>query len=402
MVSPSEAAACTYNDADRLSGIARDLGKNGSLDVTATYTYDPLGQRTRSVVTSAGVTTTTEWVYEGLTLLRSASVCGTSTTTVEYVNDSSGRAHAAWVSVPATPTQVFVWIVTDARGDVLELLTSAGSPLAYRSYTAYGELSSAASQATGGLSAAAASQVQDAVRLRFAGYVYDAESGLYYCSQRSYDPVTCQWITKDPARADGEESAYQYCGGDPVGKVDPSGEWGENVHRWKTKHWMKEEGQSDKNAAIIGKADNAVDWNTPPVFHNEYHFNTNINTFGIGWDVVVTEDADVYFVEDHSEITFGPGASDSRKDIADAQMTLAIRLWRLKKYTAARKAIGAGMHGLQDTWAHGNVDPFGHALDKHGPDLSYSHLDAWNWRTERRYPTMKITKDYWRKFVKKR
>ncbi|MCL4079230.1 hypothetical protein MX659_06470 [Coriobacteriia bacterium Es71-Z0120] len=25
------------------------------------------------------------------------------------------------------------------------------------------------------------------------------------------------------AKADGEESAYQYCGGDPVGKVDPSG-----------------------------------------------------------------------------------------------------------------------------------------------------------------------------------
>ena len=35
---------------------------------------------------------------------------------------------------------------------------------------------------------------------------------------------TAQFITKDPAKADGEESAYQYCGGDPVGKVDPSGE----------------------------------------------------------------------------------------------------------------------------------------------------------------------------------
>ncbi|MCE5204463.1 MAG: hypothetical protein LLG24_09680 [Actinomycetia bacterium] len=51
----------------------------------------------------------------------------------------------------------------------------------------------------------------------------DPESGLCYCSQSYCDPVTCQFITKDPARADGEESAYQYCGGDPVGKVDPSG-----------------------------------------------------------------------------------------------------------------------------------------------------------------------------------
>ena len=38
------------------------------------------------------------------------------------------------------------------------------------------------------------------------------------------DPATASFITKDPAKADGEESAYQYCGGDPVGKVDPSGE----------------------------------------------------------------------------------------------------------------------------------------------------------------------------------
>jgi hypothetical protein len=33
-----------------------------------------------------------------------------------------------------------------------------------------------------------------------------------------------RFLTKDPARDDGEESAYQYCAGDPVGKVDPGGE----------------------------------------------------------------------------------------------------------------------------------------------------------------------------------
>lgn len=59
--------------------------------------------------------------------------------------------------------------------------------------------------------------------LRYAGYVYDAESGMYYCSARTYDPNTMQFLQKDPAKADGEESAYQYCGGDPVGKIDPSG-----------------------------------------------------------------------------------------------------------------------------------------------------------------------------------
>ncbi|MBE0418382.1 MAG: RHS repeat-associated core domain-containing protein, partial [Coriobacteriia bacterium] len=45
----------------------------------------------------------------------------------------------------------------------------------------------------------------------------------YYLSQRHYDPATMRFLTKDPARDDGEESAYQYCAGDPVGKVDPTG-----------------------------------------------------------------------------------------------------------------------------------------------------------------------------------
>ncbi len=53
-----------------------------------------------------------------------------------------------------------------------------------------------------------------------------SESGLYYLSARSYDPVTAQFISPDLAKADGEESAYQYCRGEPVGSVDPSGTYG--------------------------------------------------------------------------------------------------------------------------------------------------------------------------------
>jgi RHS repeat-associated protein len=59
--------------------------------------------------------------------------------------------------------------------------------------------------------------------LRYAGYCYDEHSKLYYLSARSYDPLTRQFISKDPAKADGEESAYQYCGGEPISKADPSG-----------------------------------------------------------------------------------------------------------------------------------------------------------------------------------
>ncbi len=238
--SPTEFVDYSYDDADHLTGFKRDIGKNGTFETSAAYTYDASGQRTRSVVTSGSVTTTTTYTYDGLTLLSATSVVGTATTSVGYVNDSAGRPVAAYVSLPDTTTPVFVWIVTDQRGDVLELLDKHGDPLAYHAYTPYGEVLSTEVRApASGITTTVASGVRDAVELRFAGYSWDDESGLYYCSQRYYDPMTCQWITKDPARADGEESAYQYCGGDPVGKVDPSGEWGNSVHHDKTLEWCR-------------------------------------------------------------------------------------------------------------------------------------------------------------------
>ncbi len=51
---------------------------------------------------------------------------------------------------------------------------------------------------------------------------------MYYLSSRHYDPATRQFLSKDLSRNDGEQSAYQYCLGNPVGNVDPTGyfSWG--------------------------------------------------------------------------------------------------------------------------------------------------------------------------------
>jgi RHS repeat-associated protein len=64
--------------------------------------------------------------------------------------------------------------------------------------------------------------------LRYAGYLYDDYSGLYYLQRRYYDPVTRSFLTRDPAQADGLESPWQYCQGRPVSIVDPTGLAGHN------------------------------------------------------------------------------------------------------------------------------------------------------------------------------
>jgi len=113
-------------------------------------------------------------------------------------------------------------IVTTDRGDVRALTDASGAAFAFYAFDAYGDPRDAQTRATS-LDATTSAEVAGANVLRYAGYAYDAHSGLYYCSARYYDPATASFITKDPAKADGEESAYQYCGGDPVGRVDPSG-----------------------------------------------------------------------------------------------------------------------------------------------------------------------------------
>jgi RHS repeat-associated protein len=214
-----------------LSNFTKPAGARGqAATITATYTYDALGQRVRSVVQSASVVTSTSYTYSGIQLLSlsagqsltpTASV--TTTWSVTYLYDGEGRPYSGvYMSGSATPT-VFGMVTTD-RGDVVELLDKGGAACAAYRYDAWGRpltiiAPGSSTLVTGTLAAAIATRQP----LRYAGYCFDTESGLYYLSARYYDPATMQFITKDPAKSDGEASAYQYCAGDPVDKVDPTG-----------------------------------------------------------------------------------------------------------------------------------------------------------------------------------
>ncbi|MEL7668106.1 MAG: RHS repeat-associated core domain-containing protein [Actinomycetota bacterium] len=215
----------TYAD-DAAGRLARYT--DASTQTEATYTYDAAGQRTSSVVGQGSVTTTSTYTYEGLTLLSldAESTEGTAAASwrIDYLADASGRPYGGIYTSGETSAVAFGIVTTD-RGDVRELTDGEGIPFARYDHDAYGNPTRTLSAATAGLDAATAESIAGRNILRYAGYAFDEHSGLYYLSQRYYDPATCQFITKDPAKADGEESAYQYCGGDPVGKVDSSGEF---------------------------------------------------------------------------------------------------------------------------------------------------------------------------------
>ena len=65
--------------------------------------------------------------------------------------------------------------------------------------------------------------------IRYRGYYYDTETGLYYLRARYYDPETGRFISQDNVSfLDPEHLAglnlYAYCGNNPVMFTDPSGQ----------------------------------------------------------------------------------------------------------------------------------------------------------------------------------
>jgi len=58
----------------------------------------------------------------------------------------------------------------------------------------------------------------------FAGGLYDRDTGLVRFGARDYDPETGKWTAKDAIRfAGGDTNLYRYSGGDSINAIDPSG-----------------------------------------------------------------------------------------------------------------------------------------------------------------------------------
>jgi RHS repeat-associated protein len=216
-----------YNALGRLSTY-----HNGSGSVTnATYTYDDFGQRTKSVVTIGSSTTSTNYICSGSELMSLVATQGSSTWRVDYLRDEEGTPYGGVYLSPSTSTSpTYFTLVTSDRGDLVELCDADGNAFGAYRYDTWGLPQGAGNYATGVwtqstslISAALAGQIASRQALRYASYTYDSESGLCYCSARYYDPGTRQWTTGDPAKADGEASAFQYCSNSPVGTTDPTG-----------------------------------------------------------------------------------------------------------------------------------------------------------------------------------
>ncbi|MEK4063788.1 MULTISPECIES: RHS repeat-associated core domain-containing protein [unclassified Paenibacillus] len=199
---------------------------SSSLDLSDTsYTYDL--QNTLTGLTKNGNTTSFTYYADGLRYLKST---GTSHTQVNY--DFSGQVIAEEKLSGSTVIQKSSFVRGDrvlvkkdktaakdyyylynGHGDVVQIVNTSGTPVNTYSYDEWGNITS---QTEG---------IQNS--FKYAGEIYDAETGLYYLRARYYDPSIGRFLNEDTVEGQIDnplsQNLYTYVSNNPLIYTDPSG-----------------------------------------------------------------------------------------------------------------------------------------------------------------------------------
>ncbi len=177
--------------------------KKGSTTWTNTYNAD--GLRTKRTNGS----TTYSYVYNGSSL----SQMTVGDNALYFAYDASGSPLAV------TYDGDTYYYALNLQGDVMAILNASGTAVVQYTYDAWGNILT-----SGGTMA---STLGTHNPLRYRGYVYDTETGLYYLQSRYYNPAMGRFINADGYPATGQgllsHNMFAYCLNNPVHLQDSEG-----------------------------------------------------------------------------------------------------------------------------------------------------------------------------------
>ena len=203
---------CKYNELNQLVEYTSPDG------VKTTYTYYPNGLR--KTKTKDGITTT--YYYDGQNVIIEAEN-GSLKYRNLYGMNQIARQDAAG------NTNYYLY---NGHGDVVKTVDSSGNVMNSYEYDIYGKVINAAESGIPN-------------PMRYAGQMYDSESGLYYLRARYYDPRVGRFISEDTNKGDinnpGSLNLYAYCYNNPLKYVDPSGHEGDLLGRLNFENVTNEE-----------------------------------------------------------------------------------------------------------------------------------------------------------------
>ncbi|MGA9033174.1 MAG: RHS repeat-associated core domain-containing protein [Sulfuricaulis sp.] len=158
----------------------------------ATYTYDPLDQRTKKI--ASGVTTRFAYGPQGELL---------------YETGSGGKAYVYLNGMPLARIDGanIYYYHTDQLGAPQLMTNSAGATVWKANYEPFGSATVTVSSI--------------ANNLRYPGQYFDSETGLHYNMARYYDPKIGRYISNDPIGLTGGLNTYSYVYNNPLSFIDP-------------------------------------------------------------------------------------------------------------------------------------------------------------------------------------
>lgn len=205
------------------------------------YVYDENGYRVKKLVydkTDDGNSLTQEVVYiwhngslKSIIFDINASIPVRS----DIVYDQEGCI-AGFIS----NSGVAMYFVKDVNGSVTRLIDENGVTVASISYDAWGypsiTIHADTSTMQGVTNYLAYALVTILNPSAFNGYLYDYDSGLYFCKDRVYSPSWCRYLNADdfssllePANSAISANLHVFCSNNPVNNIEPYSAWGNNT-----------------------------------------------------------------------------------------------------------------------------------------------------------------------------
>ena len=172
---------------------------------TLNFAYNESGLRTSKTVNGVSHS----YVWQGSKL--AADI--TDAYALYFHYDSSGEVIGFTRTVNGTDTEYFY--VKNLQGDILKVITATGTEAATYTYDAWGKLLTSSGD------------MADVNPMRYRGYFYDTESGLYYLQSRYYDPEVGRFINPDGYNSTGQgiigTNMFAYCLNNPAIFSDDAG-----------------------------------------------------------------------------------------------------------------------------------------------------------------------------------
>ena len=177
------------------------------------YTYDLAGIRNSKTVDGV----TYNYITQNGQVVRQTWTSGGENHVMDFIYDNTGKPYAVKYD-----NQIFYYVL-NLQGDVIAIITHWGESYGSYTYDAWGNVISQSGS------------IASLNPIRYRGYYYDTETGLYYLGSRYYDPQVKRFVNADGAAfatvnpySNGltDKNYFAYCNNSPVMQKDDGGELG--------------------------------------------------------------------------------------------------------------------------------------------------------------------------------